>query len=147
MKNYLLLMLSVFLTATNLYALETNSDPQYTHVNAVSFCESLGKRLATSREMAQFAIDHGATGILEPNKYNGQSGYQEIRRTTANYNAETDFYYNSKGYVSPEPDTNPPWLWTSSYGPHNIDFAYVFNLKTGKFDFDARVMPNGVRCI
>ena len=147
MRNYLLLMASVFLVTLNLYAFEPASDPQHTHPNAVSFCESLGKRLATSREMAQFAIDHGAKGILEPAQYSGQAGYQEIRRTIANYNAETDFYFNFKGYVSPEPNTNPAWLWTSSYGPHNIDFAYVFNLKTGKFDFDARIMPNGVRCI
>lgn len=147
MKNYLLFISFLFISSESLLALEITSDPQHTHPNAVSFCESLGKRLSTSREMAQFAIDHGAVGILEPAQYNGQNGYKEIRRTISDYNAETDFYFNASGYVSPEPNITAPWLWTSSYGPHNIDFAYVFNLKTGRFDFDARIMPNGVRCV
>lgn len=146
-KTFLFMISLLLLHSKSLLAIETTSDPQHTHPNAVSFCESLGKRLSTSREIAQFAIDHGAAGILEPNQYNGQSGYKEIRRTISNYNAETDFYFNSKGYVSPEPNVNSAWFWTSSYGPHNIDFAYVFNLKTGNFDFDARIMPNGVRCV
>ena len=147
MKTYLLLICLLVINTKNLLATEITSIPQHTHPDAVSFCESLGKRMSTSREMALFAIDHGAAGILEPDQYNGQNGYKEIRRTISNYNAETDFYFNSKGYVSPEPNVDSAWFWTSSYGPHNIDFAYVFNLKTGNFDFDARIMPNGVRCV
>ena len=123
------------------------TDPQYNHVNATSYCASLGKRMATSREMAKFGMDHGAKGLLEAKDYHGQDGYQEIRRTTANYHAELDFYYSAEGYKTPEPEQTKPWLWTSSYGPHNIDFAYVFNLETGEFDFDARISLNGVRCV
>lgn len=51
------------------------------------------------------------------------------------------------GFVSVESGIQMPWLWSASYGPHNIDFVYVFNLKTGEFDFDARIMKNGTRCI
>ena len=62
-KTYLLLIFLLLTNPASLLAVETTSDPQHTHPNAVSFCESLGKRLSTSREMAQFAIDHGAAGI------------------------------------------------------------------------------------
>ncbi len=145
MKNLFLFLVLAFLPVLG-FAAQTLSIPQYTHPNAKSFCESLGKRLPTSREMAKFATEHGARGLLEPADYKGQDGYQEIRRTTASYNAELDFYYSAEGYISPEREETKPWLWTSSYGPHNIDFAYVFNLETGEFDFDARIMLNGVRC-
>lgn len=145
MKSLFLLAVLALLPGFG-FAIQNSSIPQYTHPAAKSFCESLGKRLPTSREMAQFGMDHGARGLLEPADYKGQDGYSEIRRTTADYHAELDFYYSSEGYVSPEREETKPWLWTSSYGPHNIDFAYVFNLETGAFDFDARIMLNGVRC-
>ncbi len=146
--KYLLIALSLTALTAFTFKPQLDSDiPQYTHPDAKSFCESLGKKLPSSREMAKFAMDHGAVGILEPSQYRNQSGYMAINRTTANYHAELDFYFNGDGYVSPEPDSQAPWLWTSSYGPHNIDFVYVFNLRTGEFDFDARIMKNGARCI
>ena len=145
MKNMFLFLVVALLPGFG-FAAQISSIPQYTHINAVSFCESLGQRLPNSREMANFGMEHGARGLLEPADYKGQDGYREIRRTTADYHAELDFYYSSEGYVSHEPKETKPWLWTSSYGPHNIDFAYVFNLETGAFDFDARIMLNGARC-
>ena len=147
MKSLLLTVMVSFFTGWGSTTHAAASDPQYNHVGATTFCASLGKRMATSREMAKFGMDHGAKGLLEAKDYHGQEGYQEIRRTTANYHAELDFYYSAEGYKTPEPEQTKPWLWTSSYGPHNIDFAYVFNLETGEFDFDARISLNGVRCV
>ncbi len=147
--RYLLFMVISFvsLTGFSFDAEVATENPQYNHPDAKSFCESLNKRLPTSREIARFAMDHGAQGILEPADYKNQPGYKKINRTIANYNAELDFYFNDSGYISPEADIKSPWIWTSSYGPHNIDFVYVFNLRTGSFDFDARIQRNGARCI
>ena len=147
MRQFIFALSLIFLTGFAFKPAMATENPQYTHPAAKSYCESLNKRLASSREMAKFALDHGALGILEPSQYKNQPGYMAINKTIANYNAELDFYFNPEGYVSAEPDIRSPWLWTSSYGPHNIDFAYVFNLKTGEFDFDARIQKNGVRCV
>ncbi len=125
-----------------------DSIPQMIQLDAKSFCASLDKKIPDARFMAAYAMAHGAKGLLEPQDYKNQSGYMKINKLGShNYDTVIDFYYNPAGFVPSEADLNSYWLWTSSHGPHNIDFAYVFNLKTGKFDFDARMQKNGVRCI
>ncbi len=137
------------------FALKTQADiyiqdsiPQMIQLDGKAFCASLDKKMPDARYMAAYAMAHGAKGILEPKDYTNQSGYMKINKLGSHdYNTVIDFYYNPSGFVPSETDLNSYWLWTTSHGPHNIDFAYVFNLKTGQFDFDARIQKNGVRCV
>lgn len=110
-------------------------------------CLNSNESLPSAREMAAFAMSHGAVGILEPADYHNQEGFKPINKLIADYKAELDFYYNPTGYISPEPGLKTSWYWTGSNGPLNIDFGYIFNMKTGKFDFDARIMKNAFRCV
>lgn len=147
MKLIAMFFLVVATYSSSVLAESKTEIPQYTHPDAKTFCESLGKRLPSARELAQYAIERGAAGILEPKQYKNQDGYMPINKLVTNYTTELDFYYNPDGYVPTENDVKKAWLWSASYGPHNIDFVYVFNLKSGEFDFDARIMKNGARCI
>ncbi len=147
-----LLLSTIFLL---LFTMNTHADisiqdsiPQMIQLDAKSFCATLNKKIPDARYMAAYAMAHGAKGLLEPQDYTNQPGYMKVNKLGSHdYNTVIDFYYNPSGFVPSETDLNSYWLWTTSHGPHNIDFAYVFNLKTGKFDFDARIQKNGARCI
>lgn len=131
--------------------------------NAQAYCESIGSRLPTIREFAEYAAKNGAAGIRS-SAFSGTSGYNDdIRAEIQSMGSEgyqrvihrdeagedvIDFYLNLNGYRENEDQLGNHQFWTSS--AHDAASFYVFNdLDSGRNDIQSEegVEIRDVRCI
>jgi len=104
------------------------------HSEARDYCTSIGARLGTAREFAEFATTQGAAGIQEtafPSTFYGDpalnpetkkqraGGFVDMLQPVDVAGADAvkylvDFYYNRDGYKAPTGFAGDHYLWTSS---------------------------------
>ena len=104
--------------APNLTDVASDTD-RMNQFDAYWYCQHLGQRLPTARELAIYAQSLGAQGISETAK----DGYDLIKGSdTTGY--PDHFYFSSKGYHRPAGDTGIRFFWSSSADPILTRVAY-----------------------
>lgn len=103
---------------------------------AKEYCESVGSRLPTARDYAEFARTKGAVGIAQSDnpKYYIHAGPDE-------------FYYNSTGYDIQMDDQWLRGFWTGSVPPSSPENAYMFWGAYGILVYSRKVNLFAVRCM
>lgn len=113
---------------------------------ATQYCASIGSRLPTAREFAEYAQSLGAVGVRET-KYpemdsesgevraeiiqNGSERYYAIYKKNKDGAFAVDFYYNPIGYEYPLDPPRQVRFWTSSTNPRDPIWADIFEGYTG----------------
>lgn len=132
-------------------------------VTAIAYCESIGGRLPTARDMANYAIGFGAQGIIETSFPNVSVRDPRVHAEKIKVQADTlsypvytynelneatvAFYYSAIGYNSAVKETESATyrpggmtVWTSSVLPASVtrypqfDGQYTFN--SGHLNWD-----------
>ena len=94
-----------------------------------------GFRLPTDRELAQFALTNGATGIRETKypelilstpvfdeiRQMAKEGYFNVNRYNKNDTSHVSFYINSTGYSPIAKSTVQPEAWYKAMGQYSLD--------------------------
>jgi hypothetical protein len=142
-KIVLTLCVSLFLASAVVHADPTSSIPNLTDIpldgngngitmgkiEATQYCQNLGDRLPTARELALWATQYGAKVSNTP-----QNGFEEIQATDAAGNSDT-FYYQRSGYQNSS-DERLYWYWSSSILPGESSLEYILDGYCGVFAFN-----------
>lgn len=97
---------------------------------AFNHCASKGSHMPSTRELAQFAVARGASGIksiaqLRNLKAANDAGYNLI--DARNSDGTTDqFYFNNNGYAPKAKETVGDIFWSSSKSLSDSNYAFFF---------------------
>lgn len=113
---------------------------------AAEYCQSIGSRLPTVRELALYAQSLGADGISDRKE---DDDYGTIYTRDIDGNIVVDFYFSFRRYHRPGGDLEDYWYWSSSVHPKYPDEAYLLSGYVGVITYDSRYHDHdyAVRCV
>ena len=111
---------------------------------AERYCRDHDSRLPTARELALWAVKHGASISEHP-----RDGYYKVDGSDPEGRPDP-FYFNYSGYRGLTETLRRYWYWSSSVVPGDSYVAYYLNGDNGDIDNDDRSDnndDNAVRCV
>jgi hypothetical protein len=113
--------------------------------DASNYCQNMGSRLPTSRELALWSTQYGAKVSNTP-----QNGYYQVQGTDNAGQLDT-FYYQVSGYQTPSGRDGEFIYWSSSVVPGDSGYAYGLYGETGNLEnvvsrSDDFIMAYAFRC-
>ncbi len=118
---------------------------------AERYCQNVGSRLPTIRELAVYAESLGAFGIDKEWPTSGYpwEWYSIIYKVDSSGNTVTDFWYLKEGYEWPHEDASNFWFWSSSIVPNQPGMAYGMIGGNGSLGYNNRGLKDHMtaRCV